>query len=646
MRKKPVKSTSVGSDLKRRIVKKQQGGVASYINVNEPVLQYKNWIELPDVFSEYNLPTKIKLQNEEPKPEAVKYVDTKEEKPKTESEKKPVKQNAFINGLRPIIEQTLKRRGLDTKWTDHLVAQAALESGWGKSESGKFNLSGIKGKGSEKNTKEYINGKMVNTRDSFRDYKDYNDWADNYINLLSNKRYGKAWTLSEDQFMPYIINAGYATDPNYISKYNKVLAEVKKYEDGGRIRRFQNGKPIKVDKSLLRHTDPRLLNPSESTRINNPYIKEKALKPTQKVDPERFEIESMIPFIGDAADINNVGSDFSSGNYGAAALGAGLLLLPNAIEKPLKVAGKAIKQGVKKYGTKAANKVENIAPKASDWFHTWNAKDNIKHATFDDVVNAKKSRMAHNVPKYTWDDVESMVNEWAPTEELRKKYGNSLYEMAYKVLPDPITRQQKLATIPKESTNEEILKFIVRDPKVAPIVHKIGSKNALDRYSDDILKSFSGVDDIHVGTKRYNEFLMPWDKDFYKGKPESQFNIGTTYAHEFDHYMGNPSLEEVKKIDEIFTLEGVHPSRTGYFTREHRSDLKARMGQFKDLYLLTGKNPISPSQARVAAKMYSNPDKYKLIPNMIDLKTNFSKIDYSKLSNLMNSLSLKNGGKL
>lgn len=114
------------------------------------------------------------------------------------------------------------------------------------------------------------------------------------------------------------------------------------------VKRFQNGKPIKVDKSLLQHTDPRLLNPSESTRINNPYIKEKALKPTQKVDPERFEIESMIPFIGDAADINNVSSDFSSGNYGAAALGAGLLLLPNVIEKPLKAVGKVVKQGIKK----------------------------------------------------------------------------------------------------------------------------------------------------------------------------------------------------------------------------------------------------------------------------------------------------------
>lgn len=252
MRKKPVKSTSVGSDLKRRIVKKQQGGVASYINVNEPVLQYKNWIELPDVFSEYNLPTK--LQNEEPKPEAVK--DTKEEKPKTESERKPVKQNAFINGLRPIIEQTLKRRGLDTKWTDHLVTQAALESGWGKSESGKFNLSGIKGKGTTRNTKEYINGKMVNTRDSFRDYKDYNDWADNYINLLSNKRYGKAWTLSEDQFMPYIINAGYATDPNYINKYNKVLAEVKKYEDGGRFGDGDKKPFLDYKKGIYNTVDP------------------------------------------------------------------------------------------------------------------------------------------------------------------------------------------------------------------------------------------------------------------------------------------------------------------------------------------------------------------------------------------------------
>ena len=85
--------------------------------------------------------------------------------------------------------------------------------------------------------------------------------------------------------------------------------------------------------------DPRLLNPSESTRINNPYIKEKALKPTQKVDPDRFEIESLFPGIGDAMDLVDIEEAISDKNYGQAALGAGLLLVPNAIEKPLKMAG-------------------------------------------------------------------------------------------------------------------------------------------------------------------------------------------------------------------------------------------------------------------------------------------------------------------
>lgn len=243
MRKKVVKSTSVGSDLKKRIVKRQQGGVASYINVEEPTVLYNNdnWIPVEDVFSDYNLPTQLNKTKEEPLPEAVKYTGTKEEIQKDESEKKPIKQNAFINGLRPIISDTLRNRGIDTKWTDYLVAQAALESGWGKSESGKFNLSGIKGKGTTRSTKEYINGKMINTKDSFKDYKNYEDWANQYINLLTNKRYGKAFSMSEQEFMPYIVKQGYATDPNYISKYNKVLNEVKKYEVGGKIQRFKDG---------------------------------------------------------------------------------------------------------------------------------------------------------------------------------------------------------------------------------------------------------------------------------------------------------------------------------------------------------------------------------------------------------------------
>ena len=387
MRKKPVKSTSVGSDLKRRIVKKQQGGVASYINVNEPVLQYNNdWIELPDAFSEYNLPTKIKPHNEEPLPIAIKAVDTKEERAKADSERKPVKQNAFINGLRPIIEQTLKRRGLDTKWTDHLVAQAALESGWGKSESGKFNLSGIKGKGSEKNTKEYINGKMVNTRDSFRDYKDYNDWADNYINLLSNKRYGKAWTLSEDQFMPYIINAGYATDPNYISKYNKVLAEVKKYENGGRIRRFQNAGIIARDNTRMPTViAPKLKEQPQIPIPNQTYLSQapsKEIREANNFNKKMTDVQNfgeslkqqgmnlrdgaavmmsmLVPPAGMVLGLGDASINAAQGNYTEGAIQAGLEMLPYGLNKVSKSISK-IAPKVKRF----ANKSNNFVPDKS-----------------------------------------------------------------------------------------------------------------------------------------------------------------------------------------------------------------------------------------------------------------------------------------
>lgn len=108
---------------------------------------------------------------------------------------------------------------------------------------------------------------MIDTKDSFKDYKNYEDWANQYINLLTNRRYGKAWTLNESEFMPYIVKQGYATDPNYISKYNKVLNEVKKYEVGGKIKRFQFGgtmnglSPIKIPitdlrKGMYNITDP------------------------------------------------------------------------------------------------------------------------------------------------------------------------------------------------------------------------------------------------------------------------------------------------------------------------------------------------------------------------------------------------------
>lgn len=657
MRKKPVKSTSVGSDLKRRIVKKQQGGVASYINVNEPVLQYNNdgWIPMQDAFSEYNLPTKIKPHNEEPLPIAIKAVDTKEERAKTESERKPVKQNAFINGLRPIIEQTLKRRGLDTKWTDHLVAQAALESGWGKSESGKFNLSGIKGKGSEKNTKEYINGKMVNTRDSFRDYKDYNDWADNYINLLSNKRYGKAWTLSEDQFMPYIINAGYATDPNYISKYNKVLAEVKKYEDGGRIRRFQNAGIIARDNTRMPTViAPKLKEQPQIPIPNQTYLSQAPSKEiiennnlmqrrrelgntitqfgTNLLDALKIGMSFANPAAGMALGLSDAGISAANGDYVSGGVQAGLEMLPYGISK-LPAAKRIVKQGVKTYGTKAANAVEDIFPKTVDRFHTWNALDNMKHASVDDVFEAKRSRLLAQHPNYDFIDRSQMEKEFIG--ELSPK------TYAEKVTPFPPARIKKINSTPPEVSSSSLTRWLVRKhPERKMDLYM--NKEIYDRDASDIFSSFTDFDGIHLGTQKFNPKLTPKDKGFFDGVTDTKFNRGTNKAHEFDHYVSVPTRKEAEELERL--LGNVGKDFEGYYNMYNQTEKKARLGQFKDLFLLKGKTPISKSQTRTAIKMYTHPNYFGTFDNFTGLIGPLKKVDPTELSDFMNKTSLKNGG--
>lgn len=57
------------------------------------------------------------------------------------------------------------------------------------------------------------------------------------------------------------------------------------------------------------------------------------------------DILGFVPYIGDALDIADVSKDISKGNYGKAAIGLGLLAVPNIIEKPLKLVGrKAIRK--------------------------------------------------------------------------------------------------------------------------------------------------------------------------------------------------------------------------------------------------------------------------------------------------------------
>jgi flagellar protein FlgJ len=119
-----------------------------------------------------------------------------------------------------------------------LVAQAALESGWGKRDikmpdgTPSYNVFGIKagpdwtGKTVETTTTEYVNGTPQARVARFRAYDSYGQAFQDYANLLKNSpRYAAVLQTGDgQQFATALQRAGYATDPLYGAKLARVMS--------------------------------------------------------------------------------------------------------------------------------------------------------------------------------------------------------------------------------------------------------------------------------------------------------------------------------------------------------------------------------------------------------------------------------------
>ncbi|GJL47183.1 flagellar protein FlgJ [Citrobacter farmeri] len=124
----------------------------------------------------------------------------------------------------------------------HLIlAQAALESGWGqrqiRRENGEpsFNLFGVKASGNWKGpvteitTTEYENGEAKKVKAKFRVYGSYLEALSDYVGLLTrNPRYAAVTTAATaEQGAQALQSAGYATDPNYARKLTSMIQQLK-----------------------------------------------------------------------------------------------------------------------------------------------------------------------------------------------------------------------------------------------------------------------------------------------------------------------------------------------------------------------------------------------------------------------------------
>ncbi|GAA3586385.1 MULTISPECIES: flagellar assembly peptidoglycan hydrolase FlgJ [Marinobacter] len=142
----------------------------------------------------------------------------------------------FVSQLLPLAEAAAADSGIDPRL---MVAQAALETGWGRhmieGEQGapSFNLFGIKADGRWQGdsvniaTSEYRDGVRMSERAQFRAYPDYQASFHDYVDFLkSNPRYREVLASAEDpaQFADQLQAAGYATDPHYANKIRRIMA--------------------------------------------------------------------------------------------------------------------------------------------------------------------------------------------------------------------------------------------------------------------------------------------------------------------------------------------------------------------------------------------------------------------------------------
>ena len=119
-----------------------------------------------------------------------------------------------------------------------MVAQAALETGWGKhiinkadgsSSNNLFNIKSDRswdGAKASKVTLEFEQGMPVKKQASFRAYDSIKDSVNDFVDFLNeNPRYQDALnnTAKPAAFLDSLQKAGYATDPNYADKIKQVL---------------------------------------------------------------------------------------------------------------------------------------------------------------------------------------------------------------------------------------------------------------------------------------------------------------------------------------------------------------------------------------------------------------------------------------
>ena len=133
---------------------------------------------------------------------------------------------AFIAAITPAAEAAAAKLDIDPKI---IIAQSALETGWGKSVKGNSYF-GIKAHGSEKTVEfdtheEDAAGLMIKQKDSFRAYDSLDASVAGYADFIANNPRYKPMIEAEttEEQIAALGESGYATDSKYGDKLRSIV---------------------------------------------------------------------------------------------------------------------------------------------------------------------------------------------------------------------------------------------------------------------------------------------------------------------------------------------------------------------------------------------------------------------------------------
>ena len=170
-----------------------------------------------------------------PQPHSIQPQQTVQQAAAAPRDWQPGSKEDFVRELWPHAKRAAHELGTRP---EALLAQAALETGWGKrmirgaDGQNSFNLFGIKadarwqGERVMTETVEFRDGLMRRERAPFRAYPSLAESFADYANFLkTNPRYREALKVGTDApaFVHALSQAGYATDPDYSNKINQIM---------------------------------------------------------------------------------------------------------------------------------------------------------------------------------------------------------------------------------------------------------------------------------------------------------------------------------------------------------------------------------------------------------------------------------------